>query len=312
MHAALWNGSTVIDLGTLGGSNSYALAINSSGQVAGYSEVSGDAAAHAAVWNRSTATDLGTLGGTSSYATSINNSGQVAGYSATMRGDQHATMWNGPTATDMAANQVGFSPSQGLAINNAGQVAGAASSYPQVGGHAVIWNGTNTTNLETLGGHFSWGSAINDLGQVAGYSDGTGHATLWNGTKATDLGTLLGTVGSSALAINNKGQVVGYSGDSGIFRILGGGNTRATLWTSTKATDLNSFLDPALVNEGWLLTSANGINDNGWIVGDASNSRLGISNTAFLLAPIPEPTSYAMLLSGLGLLGLFIRRRKAN
>ncbi|WP_256209002.1 FxDxF family PEP-CTERM protein [Nitrosospira sp. Nsp14] len=54
---------------------------------------------------------------------------------------------------------------------------------------------------------------------------------------------------------------------------------------------------------------ASDINDNGWIVGNAHNSKTGVDH-AFLLAPIPEPETYAMLLAGLGLLGFIARRRR--
>jgi probable HAF family extracellular repeat protein len=126
---------------------------------------------------------------------------------------------------------------------------------------------------------------------------------VWNGATATDLGTLGGTY-SAATAINTAGQVVGYSyTDSG---------TRATVWNGTTATDLNSFLDASTVSAGWVLLDARGINDNGWIVGSASNRLLGIREHAFLLSvtAVPEPETYAMMLAGLGLMGFVARRRK--
>ena len=68
------------------------------------------------------------------------------------------------------------------------------------------------------------------------------------------------------------------------------------------------------MSAGWVLKQANGINDNGWIVGNALNTLLGISSHAFLLsitsvAAVPEPETYAMLIAGLGLIGFKTRRR---
>ena len=76
---------TVTDLGTLGGSVSYGLGINASGQVTGTSYTTGDSAQHAFLISSpyTPMTDLGTLGGSSSYVAGINASGQVTGYSYT-------------------------------------------------------------------------------------------------------------------------------------------------------------------------------------------------------------------------------------
>ena len=63
------------------------------------------------------------------------------------------------------------------------------------------------------------------------------------------------------------------------------------------------------VTEGWVLDNAIGINDNGWIVGNAHNSITGLDH-AFLLTPVPEPETYALFMAGLGLLVFIARRRK--
>ena len=53
--------ATAVDLGTLGGTDGFAEAVNERGQVVGGSE------GHAFLWEAGTMTDLGTLGGTYSH-----------------------------------------------------------------------------------------------------------------------------------------------------------------------------------------------------------------------------------------------------
>jgi hypothetical protein len=76
-------------------------------------------------------------------------------------------------------------------------------------------------------------------------------------------------------------------------------------------------------NAHWVLENANGINDNGWIVGTVYNT-ITYDRYAFLLTPcptctsypyvytVPEPETYAMFMAGLGLMGFIARRRKNN
>src|SRR5919109_581630 len=69
---------TAIDLGTLGGTSSEAVAMNASGQVVGAASTAGDLQRHAFSWTQASGmVDLGTLGGGFSTARDVNASGQV-------------------------------------------------------------------------------------------------------------------------------------------------------------------------------------------------------------------------------------------
>ena len=58
-----YSGGTMIDLGTLGGTYSYANGINNKGQIVGYS-LTASGQDHAFLYSGGKMTDLGTLGGT--------------------------------------------------------------------------------------------------------------------------------------------------------------------------------------------------------------------------------------------------------
>ena len=215
------NSSTMVDLGTLGGTfgftGSEATGINAGGQVTGYANtVSGQK--HAFLYSNGTMQDLGTLGGNSSEGDGINASGQVTGDSDTGSYD-HAFLYGNSTMQDLVGT---FGPdSYGLGINASGQVTG----YFDTGNgnslyHAFLYSNGTMQDLGTLGSYEeSFGLGINASGQVTGYvSDGGGSpldAFLYSNGKMSDLNTL---DTSSALAqyvtltagtaINDNGWIV--------------------------------------------------------------------------------------------------------
>src|SRR5690349_15695978 len=75
--------SSIIDLGTLGGLNSYGLAINNSGMVVGGSNIYSFYDPHAYCYESDidAMMDLGTLGGNMSEGRGINDFGQIVGES---------------------------------------------------------------------------------------------------------------------------------------------------------------------------------------------------------------------------------------
>lgn len=78
-HAFLYSNGTYTDLGTFGGTNSYADSINDAGQIVG-GFVTSNNLMHAFLYDGGKGKDLGTLSGTSSRAKCINNNGEVVGY----------------------------------------------------------------------------------------------------------------------------------------------------------------------------------------------------------------------------------------
>ena len=281
-HATLWDGTILIDLGTLGGSASAANGINDSGHVVGTANLAGDSAEHATLWKGTKAIDLGTLGGNGSSASGINNSGRAVGSSATttgFKGPVHATLYYRSTATDLGT--LGGTFSIAFSINDSGHAVGWSLLADNSTQHATLWSGKSITDLGTLGGPFSAAYSINNAGQTVGFADTAGanffsHAALWNGaTTAVDLGTLGGTT-SVADGINNAGIVVG-SADTA--NQVG----HAALWKHGKVTDLNTELTGALAAYVTLIEAV-AISDNGLIAANGVDSRTGDTH-AYLLMP---------------------------
>jgi probable HAF family extracellular repeat protein len=248
-HATLWrDGSTPINLGTLGGPNSAVLwpVKNSGGMIAGVAETAemnpfGETWSCSAffpppatgniclgfVWQHGHMRPLPTLGGPDGFATGVNNGGQVVG-------------WAENTVHDPTCNE------------------------PQVlQFRAVRWDSSRRAHeLPPLAGDTtSAATAINDSGQVVGISgicaDAVGgysaaHAVIWEKGEATDLGNLGGVAWNTPMAINRQGEVVGFAnlpdGDPGAF------NAHAFLWTEEE-----------------------GMRDLGTLPGDAFSEALGIN-----------------------------------
>jgi len=93
------------------------------------------------------------------------------------------------------------------------------------------------TELGTVGGQSSEGTAINDRGQVAGTSEsseGAFHAFFWDHGKITDIPPLRG-FDSYTNTLNNRGQVLGY------FNAGPSGEEHAFLWERGTTIDLGTL-----------------------------------------------------------------------
>ncbi len=185
--SATGGGGTMVDLGTLGGTDSEGYGINSTGQVVGESDTaSGTTHAFAYIGVPGvggTMVDLNNPDDSWGVARGINNSGQIVGsYTPSGSFASHAFLYNGTPRSDgmrFDLGTLGGPTSIGYAISPNGLITGWSLTSPggvgAVGNHAFIYSGTpgvngKMTDLGTLGGSDSYGVAINASGQVVGNS----------------------------------------------------------------------------------------------------------------------------------------------
>jgi hypothetical protein len=216
-------------------------------------------------------------GALSVYAEAVASGGRVAG-EADFEVLTRCVLWTDgvPAALD---NTPGDTCSVG-GINSSGQIAiTSGDAVPQ----ALIWRDGAITQLGTLGGEEA-AYGINELGHVAMMASLPQdpkthlvyyHAAFWDGAALVDIGALL-PPDSTAFALNNHDDVVGfYAFNATRF------HTKAFLYTGGRAYNLETLV----VNDhhDWELASANGINDQGVIVG---NGFLGLREHAWMLVPL--------------------------
>jgi probable HAF family extracellular repeat protein len=276
------NGSST-DVGSLGGQMNAACAINSSDQVAGYSQdANGNLSAFIYTKDGGIKALASLDGGVSSEAFGINNSGQAVGDSQNATDDHRPVLFDGGGVKDLnvcvAQNSNAFRTA--YAINAAGQMAGRTDTdHGAIHAFVLASPGGDLKDIGTLGGTNSEALAINKSGEVVGdaeTSNGTPHAFLYRKGSTRDLGTLPGfDTASFARSINDQGEVVGDSENSD--------QKRAFIYTDGRLLELNKVATD-LADSGFAsLDVAYGINNRGWIVGygTAADGR----TIAFLAVP---------------------------
>ena len=298
-----------IDLGTLGGKNSWTNygGINDRGETVGFAETSvpdpdgEDMCAFGTkltcrpfLWRHGHMMALPTLGGNNGQASAINNRGQIVGISETTVPDTGCppskpgktispVLWEKGEARALptvAGDPDGFV--QG--INDRGHAVGSSGTCTNIATHAVLWENDAAFQLPDLGRVGSDAYAINDHDQIVGYvqsPDGTTiFAAIWQNGGVTSIPTLPEDSAAFATGINNQGQVVGSTFNST-------GWSHGFISQDGVMTDLNTLI-PA--DSNLFIIAASNINGRGQISGMAtvmSGPDEGKIH-AFLATPVDE------------------------
>jgi len=317
VRAVVWNEVKIEDLGTFGGNESAASAINHRGQVVGMAlnatpdpfslfeflllGFSNGTQTRAFLWQNGVMQDLGTLGGPDSSASVLNERGQVLGVSYTNSVPNsttgfptlHPVVWENGRMTDLGT--LGGTVAGGIALNNHGQVVGVSNLAGDPGcltpngcvTDVFLWTHGKMIDLtaSTIGGTFLAATQMNDAGEIVGSGSFSGRvfdAALWRSGLLNDLGTLDGDCFSFAENIDSSGRVVGQS-FSCDFRSI-----RGFLWENGSIVDLNSLIAP---DSGLQVVRPLTINGHGEIPGNGIVPGSGCQNAsacahAFLLIPV--------------------------
>lgn len=261
MHAvSLFAGSwTLTDLGTLGGSETFADSINDLGQVVGMSRLTGDSGTHAFFYDNGVMQDLAPINSgdiRASFRLGLNNSGRIVS-GVVMDDAYYPAIYDrqsGQTTTLGSLGSTSGFTGVATAINSSGTAVGISHLSSGLRHGFVYRNGT-MSDLGSLGG-YSGALAINSAGTAVGFSsdsaNGFERAVLWANNSILDISN---GFESQARGINDFGQVVGE-------RLTLTGNNEAFRWSDGTSQDLGT-LAPGRNSEAF------SINNQGEVVGTA-------------------------------------------
>jgi probable HAF family extracellular repeat protein len=317
-RAKFFDGHAVRDIGTLGGPNARASALNDQGQVAGSATV--DAAGtlyHAYRWSRQTGmVDLGRRLPGESTGNDINNRGQVTGGAVFAPGQgRRGFLWTPQTGMVVNIGTLDLS-SYGSALNDAGAITGLTGGDSlrafrwtrREGMRAIttIYNEFTTANDINAAGHIVGAAALStNLSQPA-------HAFVWTPREGLiDLGagfsnrTIAEKINDSDMVIGNVRDFTEFphgfvwTRESGVIEIgagspdivtatadlnnlgqvVGGFGDHAFVWTRAQGVvELNTRIRGA--PDGLVLRVGRAISDKGAIVAQGNTGLVLLVPTA--------------------------------
>lgn len=310
--AYYWDSSSgMSEIGSAYPETSYAGSINNQGYV------TGGYAGNAYIWHADTGFTFLEDNGKHSSGADINENNNVVGTFYIQRPHSsrfvyEGALWKNGSLT-MLDNESEYHSAMPRAINNSNKIVGRIQftywGHPSYSNKAVLWNEDGSyTYLSNNPDDLSLANDINDNNIIAGSSHHNEvlSACYWDENFDIHyLGFLEEGYYSEAEAINNSGQIVGTARAGKDYFDQHGLNYQSTdnylafLWDEELGMiDLNAFL-PEESNFEYL-AFAKDINDKGEITGYGyiDNGYGFFDKHAFLLTPIPEPSSLLFLFIG--------------
>jgi probable HAF family extracellular repeat protein len=206
----------ITGLGTLGGTESFAFALNGSGQVVGSSRTTGDVSTHSFLYSKDLMTDLFPLNSQNIQTagpTGINNSGQIAS-GLIVGGVYSPAILDSATGVLTLLGSLGGVTSFGFngvatSVNNLRDAVGY-SYIDAIHRHAFLYSNGTMTDIDSFGGD-SVAFAINDEGVIVGLASpaNNGPATAFVYSQGVTTKIFPLRTESDARGVNNRGQVVG-------------------------------------------------------------------------------------------------------
>ena len=260
-----YTGSTITNIGTLGGSQAEVKGISANGLVIVGNSALASGRDRAFKHIGSTMFDLGTLGGSYAGARAISSDGStIVGSAGDVTETEQAFKYTGTTMVALGTLTPGGLFSCAYAVSADGSViVGRADGGGGIERAFRYANGTMSDIGDVAGASWTRATAISADGNViTGYSSDPStfsHAFRYEGGTMTDIGTLGGGNVSVPTGISANGSViVGYSNTAA-------GNDRAFKFSGSTITDLGTL--------GGLTSRAYGVSADGTIIaGVASNA----------------------------------------
>lgn len=300
----------MVALPNLAGRN-YAVAndVNNAGLAVGSSTTTAfGAGALPVMWMGGALTALTMPAGyTVGQANAVNAAGTIVGAVGSGVGQRGALYIGGVGSVISATTANGSYMTVAYGINDAGLVVGTgidpANAAVNVGMVYDSATGTMSTVGALGGANGALNFAVSNGGHVVGssmFNQGSGLPFVWTaGSGMTAIPLPAGTSQANARGVNDQGWVVGIA--SSAFAV-------PFLYADGSTYTLQSLL-PA--NSGWDIStntssSALAIANDGSIVGTALHNG---QVRAYLMTPVPEPGTWALMVAGLGALALGLRQR---